>query len=91
MCGNIKPLFNFDQPARDDEVRAASIQFVRKVSGSTNPSKANEMVFDRAVNDITSVVHDLLNSLVISAPAKKRTVEASKARAKAAKRFGTVR
>lgn len=90
MCRNIKTLFNFEPPATDDEIRAASIQFVRKISGSTKPAKANEAAFDEAVDEISTVVRELLDSLVTSAPAKNRQVEAEKARARAAKRFGHV-
>ncbi len=88
MCRNIKTLFNFDPPATDDEVRAASVQFVRKISGSTKPSKANQAAFDRAVEDVTVIVTDLLESLVTAAPARDREAEAAKARARAAQRFG---
>ena len=88
MCRNIKTLFNFKPPATDDEVRAASVQFVRKISGSTKPSKANQAAFDRAVEDVTIIVTDLLESLVTSAPTRDREVEAAKARARAAERFG---
>ena len=88
MCRNIKTLFNFDPPATDDEVRASSVQFVRKISGSTKPSKANQAAFDRAVEDVTVIVTDLLESLVSAAPARDREAEAAKARARAAQRFG---
>lgn len=87
MCRNIRPLFNFEPPASDDEVRAASLQFVRKVSGFTRPSQANVAAFDRAVDDVAAVVRELLDSLVTSAQAKDRDVEAAKARARAAQRF----
>lgn len=89
MCRNIRPLFNFEPPATEEEVYAASLQFVRKVSGSTKPSKANAEAFDKAVVDVAAVVRDLLGSLVTSAPPKDREVEANKARARAAKRFRT--
>ncbi len=89
MCRNIRPLFNFEPPATEEEVYAASLQFVRKVSGSTKPSKANAEAFDKAVVDVAAVVRDLLGSLVTSAPPKDREVEATKARARAAKRFRT--
>ena len=89
MCRNIRTLFNFDPPANDDEVRAASLQFVRKVSGFTNPSKANEKAFDRAVDDVSVIVQRLMASLVTTAAPKDREVEAAKARARAAERFGT--
>ncbi len=88
MCRNIKTLFNFDPPATDDEVHAASVQFVRKISGSTKPSKANQAAFDRAVEDVTVIVTDLLESLVAAAPARDREAEAAKAHARAAQRFG---
>lgn len=88
MCRNIRPLFNFEPPATDDEVRASALQFVRKVSGYTKPSQANEEAFDRAVDEVTEVVHRLLDALVTNAPAKDRDVEAEKARARAAKRYG---
>ena len=88
MCRNIKTLFNFDPPATDDEVGAASVQFIRKISGSAKPSKANQAAFDRAVEDVTVIVTDLLESLVTAAPARDRETEAAKARARAAQRFG---
>ena len=88
MCRNIKTLFNFEPPATDDDVRAASVQFVRKISGSTKPSKANQAAFDRAVEDVTIIVTDLLESLVTSAPTRDREAEAAKARARAEERFG---
>ncbi len=87
MCRNIRPLFNFEPPATDDEVRAASVQFVRKISGSTRPSQANQAAFDQAVEDIAANVHVLLDSLVTSAPKRDRDVEAAKAKARANKRF----
>lgn len=86
MCRNIRTLFNFDPPATDEEIRDASMQFVRKVGGFTRPSKANEAVFDRAVDDVAATVRKLLDSLVTTAPAKDRAVEAAKARARAARR-----
>lgn len=89
MCRNIKILFNFEPPATDEEVRAASLQFVRKVSGSTKPSKANEAAFERAVDEIAATVRELLDSLVTSAPPKDREAEAAKARTRASLRFGT--
>ena len=89
MCRNIKTLFNFDPPATDDEIRASSLQFVRKLSGFTKPSKANEDVFNQAVEDVAVVARRLINSLVTSAPTKNREVEAEKARQRAAERFGT--
>ena len=88
MCRNIKTLFNFEPPATDDEVRASAIQFVRKLSGSTKPSKANEPAFDVAVEEIVATTTTLLSSLVTTMPAKDREVEAQKARARSAKRFG---
>lgn len=89
MCRNIRTLFNFQPPATVAEVEAASLQFVRKISGTTKPSKANEPAFDRAVEQVQAVVHELLAALVTSAPPKDREVEAAKAKARAAKRFGT--
>lgn len=88
MCRNIKTLFNFDPPVSDDEVRAASLQFVRKLSGFTKPSKSNEAVFERAVEQTAAVARELLDSLVTNAPPRDRDAEAAKARAKAAVRFG---
>ena len=88
MCRNIRPLYHFEPPVTDDEVRAASLQFVRKVSGFTKPSAANQPAFDQAVDDVSSVVHRLLASLVTNAPPKNREVEAAKARARAARRYG---
>lgn len=90
MCRNIRTLFNFEPPATDEEIRAASLQFVRKVSGFTRPSKLNEPAFARAVDEVTDVATRLLASLETSAPPKDRAVEAAKARARAAKRFGAV-
>jgi hypothetical protein len=87
MCRNIKPLFNFDPPVTDDEVRAASLQFVRKISGFTKPSKANEEAFDRAIDEVAGAARRLMDSLVTSAPARDRGVEAEKARARYAERF----
>jgi hypothetical protein len=88
MCRNIKTLFNFDPPATDDEIEASSLQFVRKLSGFTKPSKANEKEFDRAVADVTAIARRLVDSLVTDAPAKNREAETAKARARAAERFG---
>ena len=88
MCRNIRTLFNFEPPATDDEVRAASLQFVRKLSGFNAPSKANEEAFDRAVEDAFQIARRLVDSLVTSAPARDRAVEAAKAKARAAERFG---
>jgi len=88
MCRNIKTLFNFDPPATDEEIRASSIQFVRKLSGFTKPSKANEAAFTRAVDAIVDISHELLDSLVTNAAPRDRETEAAKARERAAKRFG---
>ncbi len=88
MCRNIKPLFNFDPPVTDEEVRAASLQFVRKISGFTKPSKANEQQFEAAVEEIAAVSRRLLLSLETSAPPKNREEEAAKAKARSAARFG---
>ena len=88
MCRNIKTLHNFDPPATGEEVRAAALQYVRKVSGSTKPSKANEAVFMRAVDDIAHLTAHLLEDLVTAAPPRDRELEAVRARATAEKRFG---
>lgn len=88
MCRNIRPLFNFEPPATRREVRDASLQFVRKVSGFTKPSKANEEAFDRAVDEVAVAVERLLDALVTAAPPRDREVEAARARARAAERFG---
>jgi hypothetical protein len=88
MCRNIKTLFNFDPPVTDEEVRAASLQFVRKISGFTKPSKANEKLFQDAVNEISGVSARLLHSLETVAPPKNREEEAAKAKARSAERFG---
>ena len=88
MCRNIKTLFNFDPPATDEEIRAASLQFVRKLSGFNEPSRANEAAFHRAVDEVTVVARNLLDSLVTSAEPRNREVEAERARARAAQRFG---
>ena len=90
MCRNIKTLHNFDPPATEDEVHAAALQYVRKVSGATKPSKANEEVFTRAVHEIAHITRHLREDLVTTAPPRDREVEAAKARARAEKRFGTV-
>ena len=87
MCRNIRPLNNFEPPATDDEVTAAALQFVRKVSGATKPSAANQELFDRAVEDIAHVVRHLVDDLVTAAPPKNREVEAAKARERAALRY----
>ncbi len=88
MCRNIKTLFNFDPPATDDEIRAASLQFVRKLSGFTEPSKANEKAFDRAIEKTFRVARDLIDSLETDAPSRDRAVEAAKAKARNLARFG---
>jgi hypothetical protein len=88
MCRNIKTLHNFDPPASDEEVRAAALQYVRKISGSAKPSKANEAAFERAVEEVTASSLRLLSELVTAAPPRNREVEAAKARARADKRFG---
>jgi len=88
MCRNIKTLHNFEPAATSEEIRAAALQYVRKVSGSTKPSKANEAVFDRAVDDIAHITAHLLEDLVTAAPPRDRELEAVKARARAEKRFG---
>ena len=87
MCRNIRTLFNFDPPATDEEVRAASLQFVRKLSGFNAPSKANAEAFDRAVDEVFVVARRLVDALVTEAPARDRMVEAAKARARSARRF----
>jgi hypothetical protein len=87
MCRNIKTLANFAPPATDDEIRASALQFVRKLSGTTRPSRANEAIFDRAVEEVTAAAQRLIHSLTTSAPPRKREVEAQKARERAAKRF----
>ncbi|MGH2534643.1 MAG: DUF2277 domain-containing protein [Thermomicrobiales bacterium] len=89
MCRNIRPLFNFEPPATDDEIRAASVQFVRKISGFTKPSRANEAAFAAAVDDIARIAARLLGSLESSATPKNRQDEAAKATARAAQRFGS--
>ncbi len=88
MCRNIKTLFNFEPPANDDEIAAASLQFVRKLSGFTKPSRANEAAFERAVQEVTEISTVLLDSLVTTASPRNRKVEAERARERAAKRFG---
>jgi hypothetical protein len=87
MCRNIRTLHNFKPPATDEEIRASSLQFVRKLSGFTRPSKANELTFNRAVDRVARAAHELLDSLVTNAPPRDREGEASKARASAANRF----
>jgi hypothetical protein len=87
MCRNIKTLHNFRPPATEEEIRASSLQFVRKLSGFTRPSKANQIAFERAVDQVTKAANELLSSLVTNAPPRYREVEAAKARARAADRF----
>jgi hypothetical protein len=87
MCRNIKTLHNFKPPATEEEIRASSLQFVRKLSGFTKPSKANEEAFNRAVDQVAQAAHDLLDSLVTTAPPRDREIEAAKARARSAERF----
>jgi hypothetical protein len=89
MCRNIKTLFNFDPPVTNDEIRAASLQFVRKISGFTKPSKANEAAFEGAVDEVAAASARLLRALETTAPAKNREEEAAKARARGVARFGT--
>jgi hypothetical protein len=88
MCRNIKTLFNFDPPVTEEEIRAASLQFVRKITGFNKPSKANEEIFQAAVEEVAAISNRLLRSLETSAPPKNREEEAAKARARAAERFG---
>jgi hypothetical protein len=87
MCRNIKTLYNFKPPATDEEIRASAVQFVRKLSGFTRPSKTNEAAFNHAVEHVTRAAHELLASLVTNAPPRDREVEAAKARARGAERF----
>ena len=87
MCRSIKTLHNFQPPATDAEIRASALQFVRKLSGFARPSQANQAAFERAVEQVTAAAHELLASLVTSAPARDREVEAAKARARAAERY----
>ena len=89
MCRNIKTLHNFKPPATEEEIQASSLQFVRKLSGFTKPSKANEEAFNRAVEQVAHAAHELLDSLVTTAPPRDRAVEAAKARARAAERYGS--
>ena len=89
MCRNIRPLFNFEPPATDDEIRAASLQFVRKISGFTKPSQANEPAFDRAVDDVAKAARLLLASMVTNAEPRDRATEAAKARERSRLRFAT--
>jgi hypothetical protein len=88
MCRNIKTLHNFNPPATDEEIRASALQFVRKLSGFTRPSKANEDAFNRAVDEVSAAARELIDSLVTNASPRNREVEALKARARAAERFG---
>ena len=88
MCRNIKTLANFLPPATDDEIRASALQFVRKLSGTTKPSRANQPAFDRAVDEVTASAQRLISSLEINAPPRNREVEAMKAKERAAQRFG---
>ncbi|HUF68521.1 MAG TPA: DUF2277 domain-containing protein [Longimicrobiales bacterium] len=87
MCRNIRPLFNFEPPATDDEIRASALQFVRKISGYTKPSQANEQAFNLAVDEVTDAARRLIESLETNSPPKDREVEAIKARERAAKRY----
>jgi hypothetical protein len=87
MCRNIRTLHNFDPPATDEEVRAAAVQYVRKISGFTKPSRANEAAFERAVDQVAAISAELLGELETAAPPKNREVEAAKARARAAQRY----
>jgi hypothetical protein len=87
MCRNIRTLFNFEPPATDDEVRASALQFVRKLSGFTNPSRVNEAAFNRAVDEVSDAARRLLQSLETARPARDRDTEAMRARARASKRF----
>jgi hypothetical protein len=89
MCRNIRVLFNFAPPATDEEIRAAALQFVRKIAGTRSPSKANLRAFDEAVDEIFSVSHRLLDRLVATTPPRNREVEAAKARERSRRRFGT--
>jgi hypothetical protein len=87
MCRNIRTLFNFEPPATPEEIRAASLQFVRKLSGTTRPSKANEAVFEKAIDEVAAVAERLLSSLVTTAPPRDREVVAAKAKERSARRF----
>ncbi|MCC6652300.1 MAG: DUF2277 domain-containing protein [Candidatus Eisenbacteria bacterium] len=89
MCRNIRTLHNFAPPASEDEVRAAALQYVRKVSGTTKPSRVNEAVFARAVDEVSRATRELLDALVTATPPKDREVDAARARERSAKRFGT--
>ena len=87
MCRNIRTLHNFEPPATEEEMHASALQFVRKISGSTKPSKANQAAFDQAVEEVTDIVRELLGQLVTTAPPRNREIEAAKARERSAKRF----
>jgi len=89
MCRNIRTLHNFEPPATAEEIHASALQYVRKISGSTKPSQANEEAFNRAVEDVAAITRRLLDELVTNAPPKNREAEAAKARARAAERYGT--
>jgi hypothetical protein len=89
MCRNIRTLHNFEPPATAEEIHASAVQYVRKISGSTKPSHANEAAFNRAVEDVAAITERLLDELVTNAPPKNREAEAAKARARAAERYGT--
>ena len=91
MCRNIRTLFNFEPPATDEEISAACEQFVRKLSGFSKPSQANEAVFQRAVKDTSKIARRLIDSLITNAPPRDRKIEAAKARARAIERFGGIR
>lgn len=91
MCRNIKTLYNFAPPATEDELRASSLQFVRKLSGFNRPSRGNQAAFDRAVDEVARAARELLDSLVTTAPARDRATEAAKARARSAERFAGAR
>ncbi len=91
MCRNIKTLFNFDPPATDEEIRSASVQFVRKLSGFTNPSRANQAAFDQAVDEVSKIARRLIDSLVTAAEPRERDEVAARARARAAERFADAR
>lgn len=89
MCRNIRTLFNFDPPATNEEIRASALQYVRKISGYTKPSQANQAAFEQAVDRVAAITRELVDSLVTNAPPKDREAEAAKARARAARRYGT--
>jgi hypothetical protein len=88
MCRNIKPLFNFDPPASEEEIRASALQFVRKISGFTRPSKANEEIFNQAVDSVSAIARDLIGALQTDAPARSRAEFIERAKARAAQRYG---